>query len=241
MSFRSKLARFGQYDQVMPIPLVATALQPTRPMPMYPPIPPKVVPIAIGEYPPKERPLPGDILANNTGFMPPGYLLCDGSAVSRTTYSVLYKIIGTYYGDGDLSTTFNLPNPAGRVLGVIGSGSGLTTRVAGASVGEERHTLSVGEMPTHNHGVTDPGHHHSYVNQPNTANPATSLTTMGVADDSNVTQQTGDSTTGITINNNGSSLHHNNMQPTLFVGNMFVFCGRINYGTYPYTVGSNIF
>ena len=109
MSFRSKLARFGQCDQVMPIPLVATALQPSRPMPMYPPIPPKVVPIVIGEYPPKERPLPGDILANNTGFMPPGYLLCDGSAVSRTTYEVLYKIIGTYYGDGDLSTTFNVP------------------------------------------------------------------------------------------------------------------------------------
>ena len=109
MSFRSKLARFGQCDQVMPIPLVATALQPSRPMPMYPPIPPKVVSIVIGEYPPKERPLPGDILANNTGFMPPGYLLCDGSAVSRTTYEVLYKIIGTYYGDGDLSTTFNVP------------------------------------------------------------------------------------------------------------------------------------
>ena len=109
MTFRSKLARFGQCDQVMPVAFRMVALQPTIPVPMYPPIPPKVVDIKIGEYPPKERPLPGDILANNTGFMPPGYLLCDGSQVSRTTYEILYKIIGTYYGDGDLLTTFNLP------------------------------------------------------------------------------------------------------------------------------------
>ena len=110
MTFRSKLARFGQYDQVMPVVLNMTALQPTIPVPIYPPIPPKVFPIKIGEYPPKERALPGDILANNTGYMPSGYLLCNGSEVSRTTYEVLYKIIGTYYGDGDLLTTFNLPN-----------------------------------------------------------------------------------------------------------------------------------
>ena len=186
-----------------------------------------------------QKPTVGDTKLSLVGVDHLGWLICDGRTLNIADFQFLYNVIGSTYGG--TATTFNLPNPAGRVLGVIGSGSGLTTRVAGASVGEERHTLSVGEMPTHNHGVTDPGHHHSYVNQPNTANPATSLTTMGVADDSNVTQQTGDRTTGITIKNNGSSLPHNNMQPSLFVGIMFVFCGRINYGTYPYTVGSNIF
>jgi microcystin-dependent protein len=41
---------------------------------------------------------------------PPGYLLCDGSEVSRTTYSDLFAVIGVYFGVGDNSTTFNLPN-----------------------------------------------------------------------------------------------------------------------------------
>ena len=42
--------------------------------------------------------------------VPSGWLLCDGSAVSRTTYSSLFNIIGTTYGVGDNSTTFNIPN-----------------------------------------------------------------------------------------------------------------------------------
>src|SRR5215469_16888224 len=41
---------------------------------------------------------------------PSGWLMCDGSAVSRTTYSALYAVIGTAYGAGDGSTTFNLPD-----------------------------------------------------------------------------------------------------------------------------------
>ena len=124
-AFRSKLARYCTQSlcaQVMPIPrVVISAISRTPPKPMYPlelpfhpeqepSCPPEVVPMEIGEYPPKTVQLPGAILANATGFLPPGYLLCNGCAVSRTTYSVLFKIIGTYYGDGDLSNTFNLPN-----------------------------------------------------------------------------------------------------------------------------------
>lgn len=45
---------------------------------------------------------------------PSGYLLCDGSAVSRSTYEALFAVIGTTYGAGDGSTTFNLPNLKGR-------------------------------------------------------------------------------------------------------------------------------
>lgn len=48
--------------------------------------------------------------------LPTGYLLCNGAAVSRTTYSALFAVIGTTYGAGNGSTTFNLPNLDGRVL-----------------------------------------------------------------------------------------------------------------------------
>ena len=61
--------------------------------------------------------------------MPTGYLLCNGSAVSRTTYNVLYKAIGTLYGAGDGSSTFNLPNLVGRFL--EGDSSAGTWKAAG--------------------------------------------------------------------------------------------------------------
>lgn len=48
--------------------------------------------------------------------VPDGYLLCSGQAVSRTTYNKLYSVIGTAYGSGDGSTTFNLPKPSEDAL-----------------------------------------------------------------------------------------------------------------------------
>jgi len=57
--------------------------------------------------------------------VPEGYLLCDGSAVSRTTYSALFSAIGTTYGAGDSSTTFNLPNLNFLLNGVKGNGKSL--------------------------------------------------------------------------------------------------------------------
>lgn len=57
----------------------------------------------------------GIILPLSTSTIPEGYLLCDGSAVSRTEYSTLFSVIGITYGVGDGSTTFNLPNLKGRV------------------------------------------------------------------------------------------------------------------------------
>ena len=56
----------------------------------------------------------GTIIMYAANNMPEGYLLCDGSAVSRTNYAELFKVIGTTWGAGDGSTTFNLPNAVGR-------------------------------------------------------------------------------------------------------------------------------
>ena len=58
----------------------------------------------------------GTVIPYTNTTAPEGYLICDGSAVSRTTYSELYDIIGTTYGTGDGSTTFNLPNLKGKVI-----------------------------------------------------------------------------------------------------------------------------
>jgi hypothetical protein len=54
--------------------------------------------------------LPGNIVIQTTDAVPDGYLLCDGSDVSRETEAVLFAAIGTFYGDGDGSATFCLPD-----------------------------------------------------------------------------------------------------------------------------------
>lgn len=81
---------------------------------------------------------------------PSGYLICDGSAISRTTYSVLFGIIGTTYGIGDGSTTFNVPLMSGNVA--IGPGGAIGDSVGGVG-GESTHTLDIAEMPSHNHST----------------------------------------------------------------------------------------
>ncbi len=83
---------------------------------------------------------------------PTGWLLCDGTAVSRATYAALFAIIGTTYGVGDGSTTFNLPDIRGRAPIGAGQGSGLTNRALAATGGAETHTLTIAEMPAHTHG-----------------------------------------------------------------------------------------
>lgn len=94
-----------------------------------------------------------------TGDVPPtGYLLCDGSAISRTLYSQLNALFagvlvpGPYpYGAGDGSTTFNIPDLRGRSVMGAGSGPGLTARVLASTLGEENHALTALENGTHTH------------------------------------------------------------------------------------------
>ena len=99
---------------------------------------------------------------------PSGYLVCDGSEKSRTTYAALFAAIGTKWGAGDGSTTFNIPDFRGRVS--IGSGTGTasdaTAHILGSTSGTEKHTLTGAESGTsaHGHGFTQPtiqNHHHA--------------------------------------------------------------------------------
>lgn len=152
-----------------------------------------------------------------------GWFKCDGRAVSRQEYADLFNIIGTSFGVGDGSTTFNLPDTRGRVLGSIGSGSGLSVRTLGQNVGSETHTLTVGEIPSHSHSITDPGHSHSYINNTNDQGTDNVLSSENAADNADLNSTTGTSTTGITVNSTGGGGAHNNMQPTTFIGNVFIF------------------
>ena len=88
----------------------------------------------------------GGLMMWGTGTAPSGWLLCDGSAVSRTTYSGLFAVIGTTFGVGDGSTTFNLPTFVDRFP--VGAGSSYSLNSAG---GAATHTLTSSEMPSHRH------------------------------------------------------------------------------------------
>jgi microcystin-dependent protein len=88
---------------------------------------------------------------------PTGWLMCDGSAVSRTTYSSLFSVLSTTYGVGDNSTTFNLPDLRGRAPIGAGTGTGLTARTLGASTGAESVTLTAAQSGSPSHGHTASG------------------------------------------------------------------------------------
>jgi len=98
----------------------------------------------------------GTIIPWTTDSAPTGYLECDGSAVSRTTYADLFTAIGTTYGSGDGSSTFNLPDTQDKNIksvsnnenaGTTGGGNNATPNSHSVS----NHTLTTNQIPSHNH------------------------------------------------------------------------------------------
>jgi microcystin-dependent protein len=95
--------------------------------------------------------LTGTILPTVATSAPSGWLLCDGTAVSRTDYANLFNLVGTAFGAGNGSTTFNLPDLRGRSIIGVGQGASLSNRTRGQTGGTESHQLSTTELPSHQH------------------------------------------------------------------------------------------
>lgn len=145
---------------------------------------------------------------------PANWLFARGQAVSRTTYATLFAAIGTAFGAGNGSTTFNVPDLRGRVpVGRDNMGgtpanrltqavSGVDATTVGAAGGDQR-------LHQHNHGVTDPGHSHMG------GSIGTVQVDHGIQDlASSGSMSTGPATTGITIQNAGGGASQN-VQPVV--------------------------
>lgn len=102
--------------------------------------------------------MPGEVTLWTGSSAPAGWLVCNGTAVSRVSYAALFAVIGTTYGIGDGSTTFNLPDLKGRVA-VGQNGADAAFDALGETGGEKAHTLTQTEMPSHTH--TQNGHSHA--------------------------------------------------------------------------------
>ena len=142
---------------------------------------------------------------------PAGWLLCFGQAVSRSQYGELFAVLGTSYGVGDGSTTFNLPDLRGRVPAGLdnmgGSDAGRLTwdNNLGNSGGSQTHTLTTSEIPSHTHFISAAFDNNSTAGPyPYYARAGGGSTLLGPPN-------------GMTSAGSGGGAAHNNMQPTILL------------------------
>ena len=98
------------------------------------------------------EPFIGQIQAFGFNFAPRGWALCDGQLLSIANFQALYSLLGTTYG-GDGRTTFGLPDLRSRSIVGVGNGPGLDVITWGEKAGNYQETLTVNNMPQHNHNV----------------------------------------------------------------------------------------
>jgi len=154
----------------------------------------------------------GGLIMWGTGTAPTGWLLCAGAAVSRTTYSALFAVIGTTFGVGDGTTTFNLPNYTNRMP------YGTTVGTTGGSAD------SVVVSHTHTATVTDPGHFHNIASGTvNTrTNPYFNWVGTGGASIGVDGAYTDSKTTGISVSNSTAGVSGTNANLPPYLGINFI-------------------
>jgi microcystin-dependent protein len=150
-------------------------------------------------FPPEMLMPVGAVTAYVSSNAPNGWLNCEGQELYRGDYPALFEVIGTTYGAGNGTTTFNLPDLKGRAIVGQGAGSGLTARSMGATGGAETHTLSTDEMPSHSHNVD------------NTVQKSGLNTPSGLDNDGSEIDTVNTVSTASTSDGGGQA--HNNMQP----------------------------
>lgn len=163
---------------------------------------------------------------------PVSHIFCFGQAISRTTFADVFAVLGTTYGAGDGSTTFNVPDLRGRVFAgrdnmggaaagrLTTGGSGINGSVLGAVGGAENIVLTVGQIPSHAHGVFDLGHQHTnnaFIGPTNNAGSGLATANPTVAEAPTARITTNVSATGISILPEGGGAGHVNAQPTIIV------------------------
>ncbi len=155
----------------------------------------------------------GSILPYGGSAAPDGFLLCNGAAISRTTYADLFAVFGTTYGIGDGSTTFNIPNIKGCVI--VGLDAAQTEFDAlGETGGAKTDTLDATKIPAHNHSASDgDGHSHTVDKWRDDGWVFGGVAASGNTGVTEGNVNTSTEHVSISIGNTGGGLAHNNLQP----------------------------
>lgn len=155
--------------------------------------------------PTQQQTSPGIIDMNGSDVVPAGWLECNGAAVSRTTYANLFAAIGTKWGPGNGTTTFNVPEFRGEFPRGWDHGRGVD---AGRTFG----SAQAGMVGPHNHPITDPGHEHNERGSGSPGGTITSQFSNALSPAADQATETASATTGITVNNNtGTETRPRNM------------------------------
>jgi microcystin-dependent protein len=163
-------------------------------------------------------PVGGVIIWGNASTIPTGYHLCDGTAVSRTTYADAFAVWDVSCGVGDGSTTWNLPNIKGKVpCGYDATNANFNA--VGKTGGAETHALVTAELAAHTHtGTTASNGAHTHNIDSSTGDAVSDLNnTRGGTGKTTVTTSAGAHTHTFTSASSGSGTAHNNIQPYITV------------------------
>lgn len=170
----------------------------------------------------QSQPFLGQIMFVPYNFAPDGWRDCDGSTLSISENDALFALLGTTYG-GDGMSNFKLPDMRGRVVIDDGGGSGLSTYVIGQMGGQEAVSLTINQMPAHNHSVLASSSDGN-TNLPTNAFPANTKTLD--KEYSSVAPNTTFKPNALSIS--GGSAPHSNMMPTTALK-----CVIAIYGIFP--------
>jgi microcystin-dependent protein len=168
------------------------------------------------------EPFVGEIRMFAGNFAPVGWAFCDGQLLAVSQNDALFSLLGTIYG-GDGRTTFGLPDLRGRIPIHAGSGPGLSPRTLGAKAGAERVTVTVDQLPAHNHASL-----HASPDLANAANPIGNLPARSTAVDVYVNEAPSVDLASGSVGTTGGSQSHGNLQPFLCVNFIVAL-----FGIYP--------